>query len=52
MRDNLARHPRPYLDYQYEYPVLGGALSYLLGFAPSLRLYYAATYAQIGRAHV
>ncbi len=44
LRDNLARHPRPYLDYRLEYPPLTGALSYALGFAPSLRAYFALAY--------
>jgi hypothetical protein len=43
IRDNVARHPRPYLDYPLEYPPLTGGLSYLLGFAPSLRAYFALT---------
>lgn len=44
LRDRTAAHPRPYLDYPLEYPPLTGALIYLLGFAPSLRAYYCATY--------
>lgn len=44
LRDNLATHPRPYLDYQLEYPVLGGGLVYLLGYATDLARYFALTY--------
>ncbi|MFN8511552.1 MAG: hypothetical protein U0841_02950 [Chloroflexia bacterium] len=45
IRDHLADHPRPYLDYRLEYPPLTGGLTYLLSFAPSLPAYFALTYA-------
>ena len=41
LRDRVAGHPRPYLDYPLEYPPLTGGLSYLFGFAPNLRAYFA-----------
>ena len=45
LRDGQSAHPRPYLDYQLEYPALTGGLIYLLGYAPDLRLYFALSYA-------
>jgi hypothetical protein len=45
LRDGVAHHRRPYLDYPLEYPPLTGALSYLLGFAPGLRAYFTLAYA-------
>lgn len=42
-RDELIRHPRPYFDYQFEYPVGTGLLVYLLNTAPQLRPYFLAT---------
>lgn len=44
LRDGLSAHPRPYIDYQLEYPALTGGLIYLLGYAPDLRLYFALSY--------
>jgi len=43
-RDNLADHPRPYLDYQLEYPVGTGLLIYVLNFARTLGAYFLATW--------
>jgi len=43
-RDNLADHPRPYLDYQLEYPVGTGLLIYVLNFARALPAYFLATW--------
>jgi hypothetical protein len=45
LRDHLAQHPRPYLDYPLEYPPLTGGLTYLLSFASGLPAYFALTYA-------
>lgn len=45
LRDHVAAHARPYLDYPLEYPPLTGGLSYLLGYAPSLPTYFALAYA-------
>lgn len=44
IRDEVASHRRPYLDYRLEYPPLTGGLSYLLGFAPSLWAYFSLAY--------
>jgi hypothetical protein len=44
LRDGGAQHQRPYLDYPLEYPALTGGLTYLLGFTPTLRAYFALTY--------
>jgi len=43
-RDNLVEHPRPYLDYQLEYPVGTGLLIYVLNFARTLPAYFLATW--------
>lgn len=43
LRDGIAGHPRPYLDYPLEYPPLTGGLTYLLGLAPDLATYFALT---------
>lgn len=45
LRDGVASHRRPYLDYALEYPPLTALLSYLLGYAPSLWAYFSLTYA-------
>jgi len=45
LRDGQSAHPRPYLDYQLEYPALTGGIIYLLGYALDLRLYFALSYA-------
>jgi hypothetical protein len=50
LRDRLAEHPRPYLDYPLEYPPLTGALTYLLSFAPGLPAYFGLTYALLALA--
>ena len=43
-RDGLAEHPRPYLDYRFEYPVGIGLLIYLLNAAsPALPQYFLLT---------
>jgi hypothetical protein len=43
-RDGLAGHPRPYLDYPFEYPVGMGLLIYLLNAAsPALPQYFLLT---------
>ncbi len=44
LRDHLAAHPKPYLDYPLEYPPLTGLLSYLLSFAPSPEANFGLTY--------
>ncbi|MDQ3467813.1 MAG: hypothetical protein M3411_06200, partial [Chloroflexota bacterium] len=44
LRDNLATHPIPYVDYSLEYPPLTGILSYLFSFAPNLPTYFSLTY--------
>jgi len=44
LRDNLANHPIPYIDYRLEYPPLTGLISYLLSFAPTLPTYFALAY--------
>lgn len=43
-RDKLQNRPLPFVDYKFEYPVLLGAISYLLSFAPGPRSYFALTY--------
>ncbi len=50
LRDHLSTHPKPYLDYQLEYPPLTGLLSYLLSFAPSPEANFALTYLVLGLA--
>ncbi|HET7035524.1 MAG TPA: hypothetical protein VFI42_07580 [Thermomicrobiaceae bacterium] len=45
LRDHLATHPVPYLDYRLEYPVLLGFWMYLLSFTGSLSAFFAANYA-------
>ena len=43
-RDGLAAHPRPYLDYPFEYPVGMGFLIYLLNVAsPAVQQYFLLT---------
>ncbi len=43
LRDHLRSHPRPYLDYQLEYPVGMGALIYALNVVTVLRPYFLLT---------
>lgn len=44
LRDGLADHRIPYLDYPLEYPPLTGLLSYALSWAPDLPTNFALTY--------
>ncbi len=42
-RDVLVRHPRPYFDYDLEYPVGMGYFIYALNFSRSMKPYFLAT---------
>src|SRR5687767_11762092 len=45
LRDELERHPLPYIAYPLEYPPLTGLVSWLLSWAPDLPAYFALAYA-------
>lgn len=42
-RDNLIRHPRPYFDYDFEYPVGIGLVVYLANYARRMQAYFLVT---------
>lgn len=50
LRDHLAQHPLPYIDYPLEYPPLTGLLTWLVSWTPDLPTYFTTIYLLLGIA--